>query len=191
MKPYAFLCFSGLLLVRSLSGAELSDTNNGVYVAIGGSSTNDLVDFDERIVWRPFCNTGAVELNYPDPSYGVRIRMTGPDGNEVSKTALGLSFGTKFDKVQRFEDTTGGVGAGYHSSHTGVISAHGNYDERDSALTGPLLPSPKQLFQMGTPGIYVMEIQLQMFQVAKGTNLWTRQLIQFAPIKIRVKKPAL
>ena len=117
--------------------------------------------------------------------------MTGPDGNEVPKTALGMSFGTNFDKVRRFEDTTGGIGTGYHSSHTGVISAHGNYDERGGQFSGPLLPSPKQLFQMGTPGIYVMEIQLQMFRVTKGTNLWARQLIQFAPIEIRVKKPAL
>jgi hypothetical protein len=168
----------------------LSETNSGIYIGISGTRTNTPLQFNDRLVWRPFCNTGMVSLNYPDPNYGIKIKMFGPDGNEVTKTKLGESFGLNFDQVHSYKDVIHTGLMGYHSSHMGGIEAQGRYDERDGPLlSGPLLPAPKELFQIEKPGIYTLEIQMQMFRVIKSTNQWTRELIQFSPIKIRVEKP--
>ena len=186
-----FICLNLLLLLLRPShafAAVLSSTNNGVYIAIGGMSSNECLRYDERIVWHAFCTNGSVDLNYPAPAFGTKIRMTGPDGREVAKTDLGNSFGTKFEKVRRFEDTASQGQIGYHAQHTGVMIASGAYDPREGLLSGPVLPSPQQLFKMGAPGTYKMEIQMQMFLVNRDTN-WTRKLLLFEPVKLSVVKP--
>lgn len=70
----------------------------------------------------------------------------------------------------------------------GSIVAQGTYDVADG-VSGPLLPAAKDLFQIDKPGIYTLEIQMQMFQIHKNTNQWTRELIRFSPIKIKIEKP--
>jgi hypothetical protein len=181
------ICASIFLALLSLSihvaGAVLSNTNNEIYIAISGTSTAyEPVRFDERLVWRPFCNTDVVQINYPDPEYLVKFKMTGPDGKERTKTELGKKFGSAFDKVRRYKDTING-------SHMGNITAQGGYDRSEGVLSGPLLPKPEELFAMTNAGVYTLEIQMQMFRIVKGTNNWTREMIRFDPVQIKIEKP--
>ncbi len=186
-------------LLGSITGAfalGLSDTNSGVYLGVESSKgkalgnisadTNFTVEpfrFDAPLVWRPFCNTGAVQLNYPTLPYLAKIEMVGPDGRPVAKTALGRSVGAKFDEVKRFEDA-------FHGWTVGSVEADSPYDSRDVGFSGPRLPAPGDMFEMEKPGSYKLELQMQMFRVIKGTNQWTRELIRFSPIHIRIEKPA-
>lgn len=188
----SYLRRCALLLLYSNTGFAagfVSSTNNGVYLAFSGPSRNEPINYAEKLVWGAFCTNGTVELNYPAPAFSIKIKMTGPDGREVPKTDLGSGYGTKFDKVRRFEDTIDQGQVGYHAPHTGVIFASGMYVASEGVASGPLLPSPQQLFEMSAPGKYKLEIEMQMFQVVKGTN-WTRKLLRFERIEIPVVKPS-
>jgi hypothetical protein len=138
-----------LIFTSHIFAADFSETNNGIYLAISGSSTNEPVAFDDHLVWHPFCNTNVcgVELNYPDYNYGIRVKMLNSDGKEIQKTKLGEDFGSKFDQVRSYEDLIQTRHMGYNSSHMGNIEAQGTYDTRDG-VSGPLLPAPKDLFQI-------------------------------------------
>ena len=176
--------FSALLLFPiHVVGTVLSNTNKEIYIAFSGTFTaHEPVRCDEKLVWRPYCNTHVVSINYPDPEYLVKFKMIGPDGKKIIRTRLGEKFGSGFDKVRNYEDTIKG-------SHMGNITAQGTYDSQEGALSGPILPKPEELFQMTTAGIYTLEIQMQMFRIIKGTNQWTRELIRFDPMQIKVQKP--
>ncbi|MGB8368508.1 MAG: hypothetical protein ACLPYZ_04280 [Limisphaerales bacterium] len=158
-------------------GIGFSETNNGIYLVIGGSvSTNEPIKFDERLAYMPFCDTGNIRLSQAEPIYSTKIKMLAPDGKEVAQTSLGQSFGSKFDQLHSYKD-----------AHLGAIGASGPYQ---GMLSG-LLPSPKELFIMEKPGVYTLEIQMQMFRYTPSldTNEWSRNLIRFSPVKIRVEKP--
>jgi hypothetical protein len=52
------------------------------------------------------------------------------------------------------------------------------------------LPTPQELFQIEKPGIYKLEIQMQMFcPNSESVNKWHKELFQFSPVKIKVEKP--
>lgn len=167
----------------------LSETNDGLYVAIAAwrtDSASGFVDtepirFDDRLLWCPFSNRGKVELNYPDSSYGVEVRMIGPDGKAVRRSTLGETFGAKWDMLRSYRDT-----------QLGSIDAQGPYDPRGGGFTGPLLPAPKELFQMEKPGIYILEIKMQMFRhnASPDPEVWGKSLLRFGPVKLKVQKPA-
>jgi hypothetical protein len=158
-------------------GAGFSETNNGIYLVIGGSaSTNEPIKFNERLAYMPFCDTGSIRLSQAEPVYGTKIKMIGPDGKDVPKTSLGQSYGSKFDQLHSYKD-----------AHLGGIGASGPYQGMFSGL----LARPNELFIMEKPGIYTLEIQMQMFRYTPSldTNEWSRNLIRFSPVKIRVEKP--
>lgn len=184
------LTLIGLSSIQGIWATDFSETNNGIYLAISGSSTNEPVAFDDHLVWHPFYNTnaGEIELNYPDRSYGIKVKMLDAFGKEIPRTKLGQDFGSKFDEVRSYEALIQIENGGYHNGHMGSIVAQGTYDVADG-VSGPLLPAAKDLFQIDKPGIYTLEIQMQMFQIHKNTNQWTRELIRFSPIKIKIEKP--
>ena len=126
----------------------------------------------------PFCNTGDVVLAVAAPIYGTRIKMTGPDGKEVSKTPLGQKFGSKFDEWHKFNDI---------HPLPGTTCACGPY----KGLVSGVLPSPKELFIMEDAGIYTLEVQMQMFRFGArpDTNATSHNPIQFSPVEIKVEKP--
>lgn len=171
----------GLCLMFTVQalGTGLSETNNGVYMAIGGdTSTNELMRFDDRIAYMPFCSTGQVVLAQASPVYGMRIKMVAPNGKEVDKTPLGLGFGSQFDQLHNYND-----------AHLTEICACGPYE---GLLGKVLIPSLDQLFVIEKPGIYTLEIQMQMFRVGlpPSTNALSRNPILFSPVTIKVEKPA-
>jgi hypothetical protein len=155
----------------------LSETNQGIYLAVGAPfSTNEPIRFDMLLAYMPCCNTGNVELAIAPPAYGIRIKMVGPDGKEASKTPLGHSYGSKFDQWHKYND-----------ARLGGICACGPY----KGLLGGVLPSAKELFIMDESGIYTLEVQMQMFRTGAcpDTNAATRNPIQFSPVAIKVEKP--
>jgi hypothetical protein len=138
--------------------------------------TNEPIKFDEKLAYYPFCNTGDVMLAEASPVYSTRIKMTGPDGKEVEKTPLGQSFGSKFDQWHKYNDT-----------RVGETCACGPYQ----GFLGGVLPSAKELFVMQEPGIYTLDVQMQMFRVGArpNTNAASRNPIRFSAVKIKVVKP--
>jgi hypothetical protein len=131
----------------------ISATTNGVYLVIDGaghiptgSPTNELIRFDQRLVWMTFCDTGKVILSYPDARYGIRIKMKNADGKEISKTKFGKQwFGSNFDDLHKITD-----------SIVGNTTAWGSYKD-NLGLGGALfLPKPVELFQIQEPGVYTM-----------------------------------
>lgn len=186
MKIYIYIIF---VLIGSLFpsfATGFSDATNGVYLAVESwgkqqpsQITNEPFRFNDELVFLAYCNTGKVELQFhPDPAYFVKINMTSRDGKEVSKTFLGRRYGSKFEKLHVLD-----------VPHVGILLAEGSYEQNNGQGMAKSFPSPQELFEMKEPGIYTMEIQMQMFLVHKNTNAWTRELIRFSPIKIHVEKP--
>jgi len=177
--------------------AELSQPTNGVYLAVAGYQrnsgviTNAPIPFDASLVFLPYCDTGHVTLSYPlDPAYGVKVRMTGPDGKEVQKTSLGKRFGSKFDRLQSVMDTrlypVEAWGAFRDNEELGGAKTFPNYRVGNSV---PEL-TPKDIFEMKNAGTYTLEIQMQMFRFSpNSTNAWNREVFRFSPVKIGVEKP--
>ena len=185
-KQTMAFCLVCLASISQASGTSLSETNNGLFLAFGGehSGTNEPMRFDERIVWRPFCVTNTdksnIELQYPNARYGIIMRMTGPDGKEVSKTGLGdiWGSGSKWNQLHSYKDSRlSETFAGPYRPHVG-------------AGGGQWLPAPKDLFEMEKPGVYTLEIQMQMFRHTGSTDPdeQHRNLIHFSPVKIKVEK---
>jgi hypothetical protein len=183
-----------LVAVPAAIGTGLSAATNGVYLAVGApGSTNEPVRFDAELIFLPFCDTGQVELNLSSPPYGIKIRMWGADGQDVPKTALGKTFGSKWDSTwDSFQDSLvegKGEGPGYHDRRRTGVSAWGPFTNNPGLGGGKLLPAPKDLFRMDKPGVYTLEIQMQMARVNMGTNQLTRRLVRFSPVRITVVKP--
>jgi hypothetical protein len=191
MKKTLLLLLSILISLCDARATSFSETNNGIYITISGSSTNEVIEYNDSLAWRPFCDSTNynVEINYPSPAYGIQIQMLDSLGNPISKTEEGKTFGTKFDKLHNYQDLISEPKVGYSDPHIGSIRAQGRYDLTD-AVSGRLLPSPKELFEIDKAGTYTLEIQMQMFLIHKDTGQWTRELVRFSPIKIKVEKPA-
>jgi len=126
-----------------------------------------------------FCDTGRVDLSCPDIRYGTKIKMTDSEGKKVSKTSLGKRFGSRFDSLHLITD-----------SKVGSTEAWGSYKDNPGLGGALFLPKPEELFQMDKPGIYTLEIQMQMFRYASSYDPVERSktLFRFSPVKIKVEK---
>ena len=186
MKMSLVLLTTWLSCLTAAFSAGFSDLTNGIYVTVvgwrhGDPITNEPIRFDDKLVWMPFCNTGKVAVWFPpDAAYGVKIRMRGPDGKPTKKTRLGERFGSKWDKLHSYKDAK--LQPGY---------AWGSYKENPGLGGGSILAAPQELFQLKEPGIYTMEIEIQLFRYvrSKNTEEWDKNLLRFSPIRIRVEKP--
>jgi hypothetical protein len=136
-------------------------TTNEICLAISGwrggntSITNEIIRFDDKLVWSVFNNNpGPVELNYSlVPDYLMKVRMFGPDGKEVSKTAVGKRFGRRFYELHSYKDV-----------RLVPTAAEGSYEQNHGQGSGNILPAPNEFFKMKESGIYTMEIEMQMFR---------------------------
>ena len=93
------LSTNGISLVvtswRSVSSWQpsLPDTNAPIYSG-------------DELVWMAFCKGGKDVLWYPlDPAYFFKVRMYDSQGKEVPRTALGKSYGSKFDQLRSYKST--------------------------------------------------------------------------------------
>lgn len=177
------ICFGATMNALAVG---LSNTNGSIYLAVaaitpaGGFVSTEPIPFDAHLIWGAFMDSGKVEVNYPAPAYGIKVRMIGADGKEVAKTALGRSYGANWDKLHSFKD-----------GRLGSTDAWGPFDLRGGGFSGRPLPAPKELFQMQLPGVYTMEIQMQIFRHTGSTNpaVWYTNLMRFSPVRITVQKP--
>jgi hypothetical protein len=189
MKIIQILLFGFCCSIPNALATGFSETNGGFYIALSGSSTNEPIACGDPLSWRPFSirSKDSAEFNYPDRSYGIKLTMLDAAGKEVPKTKLGAEFGIKFEQLRSFQDIVPTPRTGYSSVQIASILVQGAYDDTD-AVSGPLLPAVNDLFQITKPGIYTLEIQMQMFLIHKDTNQWTRELIRFTPVSIKVQK---
>jgi hypothetical protein len=172
-----------LCLIQKTVAIGVSPITNGVYLASGAIRggvdliTNEPIRFDDQIVWGAFCDTGKTELSCPDTQYSIKIKLTDTNGMELPKTARGERFGTKFDQLHKITD-----------SKVAPVVAWGPF--QDSGL-GKFLPKPSELFQIEKPGIYTLEIQMQMFRYipSRDPDERSKTLFRFSPINIKVEKP--
>ena len=180
-----FITFACVLSLQKTFAAGISETTNGVYLVVAGLRnvnliTNEPIRFDDDLVWMTFCQTGQVRLSYPDSKYGLRIKMTDSEGNEVPKTALGKRCGSKFDSLRLITDSKVGSTA----------TTEGSFKDNPNGET-IFLRKPDEFFQMDKPGIYTLEIQMQMFRYVPSYDPVERSktLFRFSPVKIQVEKP--
>jgi len=168
--------------------SAVSETTNGFFLVVAGNReilvpngpiiiTNGPILLDDRLIWRPFSKVGEVRLLYPkDVEYGVKIELTDAEGKEVQKTALGRTFGTKWNAFHHYGDARI-----YPFLATELLPD----------LAGArLLPKPNEMFNILKPGIYTLELQMQMlYPNPKSTNAFQKDVLQFSPIRIPVVKP--
>ena len=177
-RSIILIAVSCLLSISNIFGAGISAKTNDVYLVVQAAIntngvtavTNEPIRFDDRLVWMTFCETGYVELR-ADAAHCIKMNMTDSDGNEIQQTELGERFGSRFDQLKTFSDI----------KYPAPVMAAGAYKDNWGLGGGHLLPTPEQLFQIRKPGIYTLVIQMQMFEVFKNTNPWTRNLIRFSP----------
>ena len=190
MKTIIILVLTLFLIVKT-HAVGLSTPTNDVYLAIIGwnhagasklgPNTNNIIPFDSQLAWLPFCNTGKVIIWFPsDPKYLAKIKMFDPNGKNVSKSSMGNSFGSKWSGLNDYRDTK-----------FQFVFARESYDENPKLGGCNFLPTPKELFKMKSPGIYTMEIDMQMFRYTISTNVddWSKNILRFSPVKIKVEKP--
>lgn len=173
-------------------GTELSETNNGFFLAIGGarSGTNELIQYDEELVYLPYYTlyksktpdpNNLIDLQYPDVEHGLKLNLLGPDGKELPRTSIGKRIGSMWDKLhdRRNSKMWFDVSAGY------------SYDPSVGADGGRLIYPMNMFFKMKDPGIYTLEIQMLMLRYTPSLDPdeQYRNLIRFSPIKIKVVKP--
>lgn len=115
----------------------------------------------------------------------MRFRMTGPNGRAISLTEVGRKYGLLFDRVHGFEDTTNSSWHPFNHIQTRSASALASPDE----IGGIILPSAQELFNMKKPGIYDLEVEMQVFRPVAVSNQWSFKLMRFSPIKLKIQKP--
>jgi hypothetical protein len=184
----AILLMGVLITSFSAEAAILSSATNEVYLAVvesrpglSGPGTNEPFQFDSKLAWAAYCNTGKVSLWYAlDPSYGVKIKMLDPNGKEVTKTSSGANFGSKWNVLRSYKETK-----------LQPIYAWGSFESNQGQSSGGVLPAPRELFKMKESGTYTLQIEMQMFRyvATKDTNEWSRNLLYFPPFRITIVKP--
>ena len=170
-------------------GPLLSGTNGGLYFCIDAAAhvfhaaTPRAITARDGLAWGLFCDTGHVTAYYPLRAYWLRLDMTGPSGKEVQKTPLGRQYGARFDDIGRYSPEWSGPG--FHSgSRLMRVEAYGPYDEGEPGFSGTsLIPAPSQLFQMRQPGIYKLQVEMQLF---RGGAPWGSNVVRFPPLTINV-----
>jgi hypothetical protein len=193
----------GLLVVFCANfhafGIGVSNETNGLRMVIAAQRqevssksiiTNSVIRFDDYLLWMPFSTSNDVRLVRPvDLAYFVKFKMTDPNGKEVEKTSVGARCGSKLDKLKTISDT--GV---YPCIAVGGYKENAELIQVKTFLYRPvdgasIHLTPNDIFQIEMPGIYTMEVQMQMFcPKSNGTNRWDRELIQFSPVSIKVEK---
>jgi hypothetical protein len=56
-------------------------------------------------------------------------------------------------------------------------------------FTGPIFPAPNDWFNMEMPGIYTLELEIQLLRPPMRSNEVRQQVVRFPPTRIRVEKP--
>jgi hypothetical protein len=191
------LGINALLLIsatRSPAMLVFSEETNNLYVGVCGESivnfknsewvtNNAPIRYDDKLAIMGFCRTGAVNLLVPcDNRIFINVQMRDAAGKEVAKTAEGRLWGSELkyfpskpgmnnhDRMASWEAT---------GSHTNGFSAYS---------TGPSLPPPKDLFEIKSPGIYYLTMEIHLMKQHMQTNGWTWDHIVIPRVTVKVVK---
>jgi len=159
-----------------------SATNGGIYFSIKGTKTKDSAAFDDNLVWHPyFIGVQDVRIRTLDLSAGVKLKLWGLDGREVSKTVFGETAGSNFDAMQ----TGGKLPPGTTIAPLDFRSGEPDF------VPGQPLPVLGDCFAMDKPGNYTLELQIQFLKVVGKTLLVPEhdELLRFPPMTIKVHRP--
>jgi hypothetical protein len=109
------------------------------------------------------------------------MEMLGPNRENVPETSIGKKVGSKWTELHDRSD-----GRRWFN-----VFAGNGYDPAIGAGGGPLIYPMNTFFEMKDPGIYTLEIQMQMIRYtpSRDPNEDYRNLIRFSPIKIKIEKP--
>lgn len=175
----------------------LSEVTNNVYIGVCGISpvnfeksewvTNGVpLRYDDRLVIMAFCRTGAVNLLIPlESRIYIRFQMQDIVKKEIARTSMGQQWG---DDIEHFPRRPG-MNKHDRMSEFRVLGSHTNGISNFSSV-GPILPSPKDLFEMKGPGIYELTLEVHLMkQHMLGTNNWTWDQIVIPPVTVKVEKP--
>ena len=157
-----------------------SATNQGVYISIIGTRSNSLAGFDDGLQWRAFCENQHSVLESPDVS-GFKMKLQDPDGKDVAPTALGRTIGVNFDAVQTSDRMPPGTKFARLDFSSGVYNI----------VPARPLPILKECFAMEKPGLYTLEVQMQLLRIKYDTTNGAAapELLRFPPMSIKVNRP--
>ena len=188
MNKLCLVIIVNYLFGTSLSSAlTLSSTNDGICVAVGawragmGFFGGDIIQYDDKLLCEFISTLGDFRLDCPNAAFAWRIRMFGPDGTEIAKTEAGQQIGVKFNDILSHPDGRSKGEQGYPTVPY--------YDRRDEMFGGPLLPAPQDWFQMERPGIYILELEMQVLRRPRNTNETLMQIVRIPQVRIKVEKP--
>jgi hypothetical protein len=120
-------------------------------------------------------------LNALDLSSAFKLKLHAPDGKEVPKTALGQTIGVNFDAVRTFGKLPPGTKLTYLDIMSGM------------PFHVPEQPFPvlKDCFAMDRPGIYTLELQMQLFRIIDKPPYGPEpeELLRFPPMILKVNRP--
>jgi hypothetical protein len=157
-----------------------SATNQGVYISIIGTRSNSLAGFDDGLQWRAFCENQHSVLESPDVS-GFKMKLQDPDGKDVAPTALGRTIGVNFDAMQTSDRMPPGTKFARLDFSSGVYNI----------VPARPLPILKECFAMEKPGLYTLEVQMQLLRIKYDTTNGAAapELLRFPPMSIEVNRP--
>ena len=159
----------------------LSATNQGVHLAISGTKAKGSAGFDDGLLWRAYCENQHSVLHSLDLSTGFKMKLLGPDSKEVTKTALGQTIGGNFEAVKTMDRLPSGTILSDLDFRSGLA---------DIVPAKPL-PRLRDCFAMDRPGIYTLELQMQLFRITYKTagEPEPEELLRFPPMTIKVNRP--
>jgi hypothetical protein len=152
--------------------------SNGLELILFTESGSSKLKSDERMLYT-FRSTNQSMLLIPKPEYFCEARLFSSNGTQVPKSRLGESLGKDFfrlndysrDSIQRASFDPRGL---ERLRVNGTNGAGGNIWYR-----------PNELFQIKLPGLYTLELRLQVFGKEASTNKYTRY--RFPLVKIPVE----
>jgi len=158
-----------------------SATNQGVYISIIGTKSNGLTGFDDGLQWRVFCESQYSMLHSLDLPSGFKMNLTGPDGKEVPKIGPGKTIGVNFEAVKTMEKLP-----------PGAIASELNFTSGIGDIVGANpLQRIEDCFAMDKPGIYTLELQIQLFRnkYSAAGEPGPEELLRFPPMTIKLNRP--
>ncbi len=148
---------------------------------------------DEPIRFGFVVATNAPERNYhilmPDSTYAYKISLFTTNGELLSPTALGKTYGHKFSELNKFYDKSKlDWSKNKWDRHPDRMLPYLSFASKSFSLSRGL-PPPEKLFKMPNPGNYVMTVELQVWsRPSKKDKANTLSLVTFPAAKLTVFK---
>jgi hypothetical protein len=115
----------------------------------------------------------------PKDEYLARMKLYDSNNVPVVKTALGRKYGQKFDELSHWDRKF----ASRPHGRPAMVPIGQDWEY------ACVLPAVSQLFDITKPGVYRLEMEVQVMVLYLGKHQ-VRQISRFPPIKLNVVKPS-